>query len=227
MKQEENFKFTDADIIQIENVLYKAISLFYETPYPSQIKGNIQDYFIKFCYERKYPLKDTLDVLNGLLKPHLQVSMKDIVPESKSGKKHLVNGTLCSMLLKVNGVWNEEKRGELIGNFCDLTGISEEFANPLIDIFVKKKKREVIEKEIYDDIQRFTKKLDKEADKSQIADEIISMYAEYLKMDPGYIYDVIKNKKQKDINEEKRVAEYKAQMGIDVKTDYEDDTEAR
>lgn len=80
---EELFEFSHEQGVEIEWTLSKSIELFHESPKIHEIKGYVQDYFVRYCYERQLPLKETLEKVNGLFKKDIHLEMSDIVPDSK------------------------------------------------------------------------------------------------------------------------------------------------
>ena len=74
----QKFNFSQSQITEIELILVKSLELFYELQSPCKIKDYVQDYIVKFCYERKLPIKETIGKVNELteklkelIKPYL------------------------------------------------------------------------------------------------------------------------------------------------------------
>lgn len=206
----EKYEFSHEQAMNIEWILIRSIETFYETPYPNEIKGNVQDFFVRYCYERDFPLKETMDYANLNFKHGIQIKMEDIVPESKRGQAHLVNISLLRILNDEKIVFDEEKRKEATSKFCELTGVSLDLANPIVDSFVKIKRRHVIEKEIYSFFEIHTSKISDDKKRRLIEEEVITGYAKELKTNSQYIRGVLKNKKKKDAAERKRIEEFRA-----------------
>ena len=200
MKNNEKkpFEFTGGQIAEIEWVLVKSIEAFYEIGRPHEIKGNVQDFFIKFCFDKQYPLKETLELIKPLLKNGIQLEMKDIVPDSKRGQEHFVRGTMFAMLSKSGAIWNENKTNEMMARLCELTGISKEFASPIVNLLIKQRKREVIEKDLYSFIGTHVAPIEDVKTRRLMAEEVINAFAEELNVEPKYIKGVLKAKKKKD-----------------------------
>ena len=204
------YEFSHSEIADIEWTLVKAIELFHESPRTHEIKGYVQDYLVKYCYDRKLPIKDTVDKFNEKTKKNIKIGMTDIIPESKRGQAHLINITLLSMLNKDGTYLDEEKTEETIEGFCNLTGVSRELADPIVNTFVKWKKRNIIEKELYNFIGNRIAQEPDETMRKAMEEEAINGYAEVLKVTPQYVKGVLKNKKKKDEAERKRIEEYRA-----------------
>ncbi len=220
------FEFTHEQSVDIEWVLVKSIELFHESPRTYEIKGYVQDYFVRYCYERDLPLKETIERANGLFRKNIHVEMSDIVPESKRGQAHLVNMTLITMLNKDGNYLDEEKIEKTVDKFCNLTGVSRDLTDPIVNTFVKWKKRTVIERELYDFLGGRIAQIPDEKDRKAASEETITAYAEVLKVTPQYIKGVLKNKKKKDEAEIRRVEEYRASKGKELPNN-PDDNEAR
>lgn len=206
----KSFEFTNGQISEIECVLVKAIETFHESNITYSIKHNVQDYFIEYCYQRGYPLEYTLEVANKILKPSARIKMDDIVPKSKRGQENLISGTLSAMLVKSGAIWSEEKTDEMMTEFCKLTSVSKDMATPIITTLVKRKKREVIERDLYDFLSEKVAVLDDETDRKLIEKEVIGSFAEKLHLDPKYIYRVLRNKKKVDEERKQRMEAFKA-----------------
>ncbi len=206
----KSFEFTGEQIAEIEWVLVKAIELFHESPNPSTIKGNVQEYFIRYCCERKYPVKETLEKTNSLLKKGINIKMQDIIPDSKRGRESLIRGDLAAMLIKSNAIWDEKKTEEMMSNFCEVTGIPKEMTAPIVTTIVKQKKREVIEKDLYGFLGKHVATIQDLTTRKLAGEEAINAFAEELKLEPKYIKGVLRDKKKKDDAERKRIAEYMA-----------------
>lgn len=212
MKNNENksFEFTGGEIAEIEWVLVKAIELFHESPNPSTIKNNVQEYFLRYCCERKYPIKETLEKVNSLLKRGINIKMQDIVPESKRGQESLIRGDLAAMLIKSGAIWDDAKTNEMMSTFCEVTGVSKEMTALIVATIVKQKKRDVIENDLYNFLGKRVAVIEDAKDRKAMGEEIIGAYAEQLKLDPKYIKGVLRDKKKKDEAERKRIEEYRA-----------------
>lgn len=206
----KSFEFTGGEIAEIEWVLVKAIELFHESPDPSTIKNNVQEYFLRYCYERKYPVKETLEKVNSLLKRGINIKMQDIVPESKRGQESLIRGDLAAMLIKSGAIWDDAKTNEMMSTFCEVTGVSKEMTAPIVATIVKQKKRDVIEKDLYNFLGKRVAVIEDAKDRKAMGEEIIGAYAEQLKLDTKYIKGVLRDKKKKDEAERKRIEEYRA-----------------
>ncbi|MBQ7410071.1 MAG: hypothetical protein IJW20_01650 [Clostridia bacterium] len=204
----KSFEFTGKEIAEIEWVLVKAIELFHESPDPSTIKNNVQEYFIRYCCERKYPIKETLEKVNSLLKKGINIKMQDIIPESKRGQESLIRGNLAAILIKSGAIWDEDKTNEMMSTFCEVTGVSKEMTEPIVATIVKQKKREIIEKDLYSFLGKRVAVIEDAKDRKAMGEEIIGAYAEHLKLDPKYIKGVLRDKKKKDEAERKRIEEY-------------------
>lgn len=206
----KKIEFSHEQGIDIEWVLIKSIETFYETPYPNEIKGNVQDFLVRYCYERGFPLKETIDYINPKFKKDIKVKIEDVLPESKRGQAHLVNISLLKLLNDKEIVFDDKKREEVTSKFCDLTGVPSDLATPIVNTFVKIKRRNVIEREIYPFFEETTSKIPNDKDRKAIEDEVIDVYAKELKTNSQYIRGVLKNKKKKDEAERKRIEEFRA-----------------
>ncbi len=209
---QKKYEFTHEQSVDIEWVLVKAIELFHESPRPHEIKGYVQDYLVRYCYDRQLPLKETIEMTNKLFKKNIHIEMSDIVPESKRGKAHLVNMTLLGMINKDGNYLDEEKTDGIVAKFCELTSVPRDLADPIVSTFIKYKKRNIIERELYTFLNDKVAKMSDEKDRKAIQEEAITGYAEILKVEPNYIKGVLKNKKKKDEAERKRIEEYRATM---------------
>ncbi len=207
---EELFEFSHEQGVDIEWTLSKSIELFHESPKIHEIKGYVQDYFVRYCYERQLPLKETLEKVNGLFKKDIHLEMSDIVPDSKRGQAHLLNMTLIPMLNKDGIYLDEEKTENTVDGFCNLTSISRELADPIVATFIKWKKRTVIERELHDFLNSKIAQISDDKDRKAAGEEAINAYAEVLKVTPQYVKGVLKNKRKKDEAERKRIEEYRA-----------------
>lgn len=207
---QRNHVFDHAELVGIEWDLVRAIELFHESPRTREIKGYVQDYLVRYCYERKLPIKDTVEMFNEKTKKDIRIEMTDIIPESKRGQAHLINMTLIPMLNKDGKYLEEEKTEETVEGFCDLTGVSRELVDPIVNTFVKWKKRNIIEKELYDFLGKRIAQEPDETMRKGMEEEAITAYADVLKVTPQYVKGVLKNKKKKDEEERKRIAEYRA-----------------
>lgn len=206
----EPFEFTHEEGVDLELVLVKSIEAFHESPKTHEIKGWVQEFFIKYCLEKKLPLKETIAEANKIFRKGIHVEMSDIVPESKRGQAHLVNMALLTMLNK-NGMYLDEgKTEETVKGFCDLTGVSRELTDPIVNTFVKWKKRTVIERELHDFLGGRIAQEPDEKKRKAMEEEAIKGYADVLKVTPQYVKGVLKNKKKKDEAERKRIEEYRA-----------------
>ena len=201
------YEFSHSEIVDIEWTLVRAVELFHESSYTHEIKNYVQDYFVKYCYDRKLPIKDTIDMFNEKTKKNIKIGMSDIIPESKRGQAHLINMTLLSMLNQDGLYLDEEKTEETIEGFCNLTGVSRELVDPIVNTFVKWKKRNIIEKELYDFFEERIAQEPDETMRKGMEEEAITVYAEALKLTPQYVKGVLKNKKKKEEAERKKVAE--------------------
>lgn len=206
----KSFEFTGKQIAEMEWVLVKAIELFHESSDPYTIKGNVQEYFLRYCCERKYPVKETLEKVNPLLKKGINIKLQDIVPESKRGQESLIRGDLAAILIKSGAIWDEDKTNEMMSTFCEITGVSKEMTEPIVATIVKQKKRDVIEKDLYNFLGKRVAVIENAKDRKAMGEEIIGAYAEQLKLDPKYIKGVLRDKKKKDEAERKRIEEYRA-----------------
>lgn len=220
------FEFTSGQIAEIEWVLVKAIELFHEAPDLSTTKNNVQEYVLRFCCERKYPLKETLEKVNPLLRNGINIKMQDIVPESKRGQESLIRRNLASILIKSGDIWDENKTNETMETFCEVTGVSKEMTKPIVSTLVKQKKRDVIEKDLYSFLEKRVAGIEDAKHRKAMGEEIIGAYAEQLKLDSKYIKGVLRDKKKKDEAERKRIEEYRASK-MKKDTSSLEDTEAR
>lgn len=205
---QKKYGFNHEELVDIEWDLVRAIELFHESPRTREIKGYVQDYLVKYCYERKLPIKDTVEMFNEKTKKDIRIEMTDVIPESKRGQAHLVNITLLSMLNKDGKYLDEEKVDETVDGFCNLTGISRDLVNPIVNTFIKLKKRTVIERELHDFINGRIAQITDDTERKAAGEEAIKAYAEVLKVTPQYVKGVLKNKRKKDEAERKRIAEY-------------------
>lgn len=205
-KKEVNL--SHSQITEIEWFLVKAIELFYESLRPCDIKDYVQDYIVKFCYERELPIKETVKKVNELTKSNINIKMADVLPESKRGQAHLVNRTLLSMLNSSDTILDELKTAAVVNKFDDITGISSKLTIPIVNTFRKLKKRNIIEKELYTILNTSIKEMNVPKEKRKFVEMLVNAYSEKLKVDPKYIKSVLKNKKKKDDAERKRLIEY-------------------
>ena len=202
----QKFNFSHSQITEIEWFLVKAVELFYESLRPCDIKDYVQDYIVKFCYERELPIKETVKKVNELTKSNINIKMADVLPESKRGQAHLVNKTLLVMLNKPEIILDESKTDDIVNNFTDLTGISKDLITPIVNDFRKLKKRYIIENDVYGVLNGSIKEMPDEKRKKQAVEMVINAYSEKLKVSPKYIKYVLKNKKEQ--TERKRKAEH-------------------
>lgn len=210
MENNKSFEFKDDDILEMELLLVKAITTFHESPDPSKTKNYVQEYILRYCCERKFPVKDTIDKLNTLLRSGIKVNIQDVVPESKRGQEHIIRGDLAAMLIKSGAIWDETKTNEMMSTFCEVTGVSKDMAAPIIATVVKQKKRAVIENELYDFLGKHVSKMEDSKTRKAASEEVINAFSEQLKVEPKYIRGVLKDKKKKDEAERKRIEEYRA-----------------
>ena len=202
----KNHEFSHEEIVEMELVLIKAIEAFHESPRREEIKGYVQDYFVRYCCERKFPLQDTLDFVNPRFRRGIHLKMSDIVPESKRGQAHLVNISLLRLLNENKEVFDDKKRSEVLTNFCGLTGISKDIATPIVEGYIKLKRKNVIEKDLYPFLETTVSKIEKAKDRKEIEDDVFGFYSEQLHVDSDYIKGVLRNKKKRDSAEKKEKA---------------------
>lgn len=194
--------FTHEQILEIELDLSKAVQLFTESPNPNEIKGNIQKYVIDFCLKRKYPLQETLDELNKKLPRNIHQRMEDIVPNSKRGKEQLVQTVLLSEFAKKYPTSDENKTQETVESFCNLTGISESIVMPIVDRFLKQRRKDIIEKDLYDFLNSIDEKDLSDEDKATQKNYVIGEFSEALGIDPKYTKRIIGAKKKREAKSE-------------------------
>lgn len=222
----KKFEFSQKQKAEMEMRLVKPVETFYESSRQYEIKRMVQEYFIKFCYDRNYPVKDAFEFVRPIIKKGISLELSDIVPESKKGQEFLVRGNLFGMLCKSGAIWDEKKTDDMITKFCNITGVSKDFAVPLINISTKQKKRQVIETELYDFLKEHIAPLENKQDRKEKGEFVIGEFAQALKLDTKYIKGVLKDKKRKDIAERKRIAEYQEKMKKGL-PDSPDDNESR
>lgn len=219
----KKFEFSHKQMVEMELDLVKVVDTLYESTRHYEIKRKVQDYFIQFCYNRNYPIKDTFEFVRPIIRKELPLELNDIVPESKKGQAYFVRGNLFGMLCKSGAIWDEKKTDEMITRFCNITGVSKDFAIPLVNISIKQKKRQIIETELYDFLKKYVVPLEDRQDRKEKGDYVINEFAQALKLDPKYIRGVLKDKKKKDAAERKRILEYE-KKGL---PDSPDDNETR
>lgn len=196
--------FTNGDIMEIEVNLFPAIRLFHESNKKSTIRPNVQGYFIEYCLDRNLPLQETLIELNKLLHPHQRPKMEDIVPSSKKGQEHLIASVLFPLIIKKHAFLDSEKTSEIISSFCNLTGVTQETANPIINTLSKKKIKEIIETDLYDMCRRIDLKLIDDNQKLEQKRYLIEESSKMLNVEEKYIQRLINSKKKKEDLENKQ-----------------------
>ena len=222
----KKFEFSRRQKVEMELDLIKVVEALYELPRHYKIKRRVQEYFIQFCYDRNYPIKDTFEYVRPIMKKEIPLELKDIVPESKKGQAFFVRGNLFGMLYKIGAIWDEKKTDEMITRFCNITGVSKDFAIPLVNLSTKQRKRQMIETELYDFLKEHVAPLENKQDRKEKGEFIISEFAEALKLDIKYVKGVLNDKRKKDKAERKRIAEYEEQMKKRL-PDSPDDNESR
>lgn len=208
----KKFEFSRRQKVEMELDLIKVVETLYELPRHYEIKRRVQEYFIQFCYDRNYPIKDAFEYVRPIIKERIPLELKDIVPESKNGQTFFVRGNLFGMLYKTGAIWDEKKTDEMITRFCNITGVLKDFAVPLVNLSTKQRKRQIIETELYDFLKAHVAPLENKQDRKVKGEFIISEFAEALKLDTKYVKGVLRDKKQKEKAERKRIAEYEEQI---------------
>lgn len=222
----KKFEFSQRQKVEIELDLVKVVETLYESTRPYEIKRRVQDYFIQFCYDRNYPVKDTFEYVRPILRKGIPLELKDIVPESKNGQAFFVRGNLFGMLYKSGAIWDKKKTDDMITKFCNITDVSKDFAVPLINISTKQRKRQIIETDLYDFLMEYVAPLEDRQDRKEKGEFVISEFANALKLDTKYIKGVLRDKKKKDMTKRKRIAEYEEKMKKGL-SDSPDNNESR
>lgn len=226
--QNKPYEFSSDEIVEMELVLSKSIGLFYESSNIYEIKYNVQDYFIKYCYERNLPLRETLEELNKLLPAHMRPNMKDIVPSSKRGQDYLIRTTLFTMINQKRALGDSDKVDEVISSFCDLTGVNKETAKPIINTLLKQRRRDIIENDLYGFMEKHLAIIPDAKEKKEQQEMVIQAFSEELGVEPKYIKGVLRDKKKKDEAERKRIEEYRVNQAKSKPTSTDlDDNDGR
>jgi hypothetical protein len=197
-------KFSSKQMAVIEWVLVREIDALQENPRRHQIKRMIQNNFIQFCFEKNYSVSDVFEVVSPLIRKDVKIELKDIVPESEKGQNFLVRGTFAGILNRSGAIWDERKTEEAIDRFCNITGISKDFVVPRINTFVKQRKREILETELVETLQKLVVPIEDKSERLKKGNLVISEFARVLNLEPKYVKGVLRQKKKKDETEKKK-----------------------
>ena len=218
--------FSSKEMAVIEWILIRTIDALQENPNRHEIKGMIQDYFVDFCYEKNYSVKEVFDVVYPLIKKDVKIEFKDIIPESKKGQERLVSGTFAGIIRRNGAIWDEEETENAIDRFCGITGISKEFVVPRINNFIKHIKREFIETEVVEFLQTHIAPIEDKNEKKEKGEFVINEFSQVLDIDPKYIKEVLREKKKKE-DELKKKASGKNTINENVLPDKKYNNEER
>lgn len=192
-------------ICDIEKNLSFALSAFQESPNIYKTKKYISDYTIKYCMDNNLEIDETLAIVNTTLPKAKQVKREQVVPNSQREKKFCIKTTLFDLISDNCALFsNEEKRQELIANFCKLTGMDLNFVTPIIQSRIQAEKRTLIETVLYDVIIKNSNKSTTKNFRQEIKD-IVLEFSEAIDTTPEYTLGVltrkIKSEKQKKLSD--------------------------
>lgn len=206
LEQLSNIKYDTDDIGRIDTLI-SAINLCFDIQDPHRMRFEIQQFVIEFCYRNKISLDETLKEINKRIPVSKKIEREGIVPKSEKGREHLVKTALVHFILTEHAIGSAEQTGRIMQDFCSITGLPQGFVEPIIKDYIKRKKKEIIEKELYGTFEKVVaKEPDKKTRKAQMA-EAISAYADILEVEPDYIMWVLADKKRREnVNTKKQIA---------------------
>lgn len=211
----------------LELDLVKVLEAIHESPETFRIPYRKREFFIDYCCKNKCPIDETLEFVNSRIKENMRMKKEEVIPESKKGKDFLIKMTLVSNLIKSGAIWDEQRKVDMIETYSEITGIERSIIDPIIATEIKKQRRRVIERDLYDFMREHVNKFEDAKSRKEVGEEIIRVFAEQLNVEPKYIKSVLKNKKKKDEAERKRIEEYRASQKAKCVVQPELDDDAR
>ncbi len=202
--KKKNQEKVNQHIVEIEYTLGNAIKAFYEAHRMDITREYITEYFLRFCYERKLPMKETLEAVNAVLPNNKKQKYDKVVPSSKRGQRFMTSMVLFPMLNNPEGLSDPKLRKEMVLDFCDTTGFDVKLVEDQIEYDVKQRKTVIIERDAYNHILSARKRFDDKKGREEAEGMIIEAYSEILGMEQSEIIKKLKSKRKREKAEEKR-----------------------
>lgn len=178
------------DLILIETELSFAINTFLEDSDKTASERYIRNYILDFCLKHNLSIDGTLEKLNPLLQYDTKIEKSLIVPQEKEEQSVLIENNFFQYVTSANATGKEKETEALLNNFCNITGIDNDFASSIYSQKLAPIK-DFLENSLYKDIFDYIKDVDKPQESLR---NFIKEVSEVLKVPSDFVVSTLKNK---------------------------------